>query len=240
MMNRSTVKALVASAALGTALGVAGIMTSRSTEAHAVPRATEVAHMARASTLPFPGGANDCTSTTTTIIDYLVRLAPGASIAATLSNGYEAARLSGSANNQVIVEAQTSGGAMVSAAALEAEPGIEQAAPVLAQSANPTLRSCSYDLSTSSTDIGLKADARSAFLAAGDASSAQLSDAPMWLVSDDPYDVTNVIVTAEVAGPALTVAGPTGMTVRSVVPHTAIVDPATGAVLGTAVGAATR
>lgn len=91
------------------------------------------------------------------------------------------------------------GSTQVSLTQLDANPGVGASGIVYAQSSDPSMRSCDYKLAGSAEDQLLVQAAKTALQSSGTATSQQLSGSgDIYLVSDDPIDPSQVIVTIDV------------------------------------------
>jgi hypothetical protein len=78
-------------------------------------------------------------------------------------------------------------------------PGVRASGIVYAQSSDPALRSCDYKLIDQPQDQPLVAAAKAGFVKTGLATTDELDgEGTMYLVSDDPLDAAQVIVTIDV------------------------------------------
>ncbi len=194
------------------------------------PLATVVAHPSRV--VP-PLDASGCVAgAPPTTIAYLAKTAQSTPITGLGSSGLQVAAATGAhPSDEVVVQTRTTSGALTDLATVKQIPGIQDAAPIYAQSTNPAFRSCDTTLSNSAADEALMADASRVFRTNDGMSADTLANA-QWTVSDDALDDGTEIVTATVPGPVLPPRAqqPASITVRSVVPHMAFVDPVTDTV----------
>jgi|SRR5579884_526546 len=103
-------------------------------------------------------------------------------------------------NPTILTSATKSDGVTpVSEDALSALPGVERSGMAFAQSEDPALRSCDYKLADRPADQPLIQAAKAALGSNGLATAEQMnSDGAVYLVSDDPLDANDEIVTIDV------------------------------------------
>lgn len=179
-------------------------------------------------------------------IGMLGRLAPGHSARELQAQGYRVysavARTPGQkptdADRIVEIGRQVQSGQPTELAVLRLNPALSAVGPVLAQSLDPTLRSCNYKLDNRPAALRLRGKAETAMIQAGLISRAELaSDSTIFLVSDNPLDSHQVLVTADVAGPTIPDPFETTSNLRSFVPIIAVINKESGTVVQVGFGA---
>lgn len=133
-------------------------------------------------------------------------------------------------STMTLISPRKADGTPVSLAAVQSILGVQSAGAVFPQSADPTLRSCDYKLQDKPRAQRLVSAAETALASAGVASRQQMDgDGAMYLVSDNPLDTEQVIVTIDVPGTGVALPGGQGMAFNEV-SHEAFVDCSTGQV----------
>jgi hypothetical protein len=107
-----------------------------------------------------------------------------------------------------LIGPRTAAGAPVSARTLASMPGVQAASAVFPQSSDPALQSCDNQLSDRPADRALVVAARKAIADAGLIAASRIeAQDTTYLVSDDPLDAGQEIVTIYARGPLVPVAG---------------------------------
>jgi hypothetical protein len=145
-------------------------------------------------------------------IGYIVALSSGQSMTGLPVNGHAAIpmesttqRLALVAAPEVKVPSPGTGPAVVPP--LPAMAGVDASGAVLSQARESDLRSCNYTLADRPAAQVYLGAARTALLQNGLISAGQASNSPAYMVSDDPLNAKDLIVTVDVEGPQI-VGGP--------------------------------
>ena len=161
-------------------------------------------------------------------IYFVAQLSPDGSVPKLQSDGFDVVPLSpttAGAQSIVMVNPRKADGTSVSTEALMAEPGVQAAGGVNAQSSDPKLLSCDYRLSDRPADAPLVAAAISALASANLATAADMNSGEdaIYMVGDDPLDAADNVVTIDTSGPGYR-PGPGAPIVHGWIPHIAVVD----------------
>ncbi|MGH7750191.1 MAG: hypothetical protein ACREQ5_36300, partial [Candidatus Dormibacteria bacterium] len=128
-------------------------------------------------------------------------------------------------------------GALVDLQRLRHNPAIAAVGYVRAQTSDPSLRSFDYKLSDKPAAQRFLIPAEAAIVAGGFATRAQINaPASIRMISDDPIDPGQLIVTATIEGPLITLPATSTITAHSLIAVVAFIDRASARVLDVGFG----
>jgi hypothetical protein len=174
------------------------------------------------------------------------QLAPGHSPAELVAHGYQVfpaasgsvGRRATAGDRTVSLGWQTTTGAQSQVRDLANSSALSHVGVVRTRSLDPALQSCNYQLSDSPGALRLVKMATSAMLANGFLTQSQLNaTSTISMVSDNPLNSAQVIVTIAVAGPKIDGGGPGVAPIYGLTPVVAFVDRRSGIVGQTGFGA---
>lgn len=179
-------------------------------------------------------------------IGLLGQVAPGHSARELQAQGYRVytaiagtlGQRAGDRDNLVEIGSRLEGGQPAELSVLRLNPTLSAAGAVMAQSLDPALRSCNYRLDNKPAATRLVANAETAIVRARLTTRAEFGkDSTIFMVSDNPLDSAQVLVTVDVAGPTIPDPFEATSNLHSLVPIIAVVNRASGQVLQVGFGA---
>lgn len=168
---------------------------------------TDVAHTsggdANTSSKALPPNRPVCGQGPSAVLGYIGSLQSGAAVTSVEGAGYKASAVSGSATQSLIVISvlpTTTQGNASPQVPVPHSPALRSVAAVVAEAAEPELRSCSLTLSDKPEAQPFITAANQFLTSQGTVSAEQVASSPSYEVSDDPLDSTVLIVTANIRG----------------------------------------